>query len=153
MDEDKVVHRAFSCKVESKLGFIKPQVWASFASARLHGLKAKPPQGDMYQLGGTFVIDTSRDKKPFIFIHRQSRWGDHPEGNDVLDAVLRANATAEKVKLSADVWILRHVIDENIRHRKSGGLRGSLRLSSLASSQRTWGLVFAVFAIFLYLRS
>ncbi|CAK9039008.1 Peroxiredoxin-like 2A (Peroxiredoxin-like 2 activated in M-CSF stimulated monocytes) (Protein PAMM) (Redox-regulatory protein FAM213A), partial [Durusdinium trenchii] len=101
LDEAKVVHRVFSCKVESWLGFVKPWVWKAFMQASAKGLKRKPTQGDFYQLGGTFVLDTRQPDTPFLFRHLQSSWGDHPSSQDLLGVLVgRERASSEILSLS-----------------------------------------------------
>lgn len=106
LDESKVIHKAFGCRVETWLGFVKPRVWLSFVQAIAKGLTFKKTEGDYKQLGGTFVIDTGNPEAPFLFEHRQNRWGDHPSVYEVRRAALRQTSVAMK-HYSADEWILR----------------------------------------------
>ena len=164
MDEAKVVHDAFDCKVESLIGFFKPQVWWSFAVATLEGLKPKPPDGDMYQLGATFVMDTStaRKKNPMWFVHRQQRWGDHPNGQQVLEAVIRARGAAESgesvrtvMRYSADMWVATRVnFKAKARDRRELELELELKREEGSVRGLGWMAVVALVAAVLgYLRS
>uniref|UniRef100_A0A6S8CA09 Uncharacterized protein n=1 Tax=Aplanochytrium stocchinoi TaxID=215587 RepID=A0A6S8CA09_9STRA len=118
LDEHKVIHNALGCKVESWLGYIKPQVWISFVIAMMKGLEIKKTEGDYKQLGGTFVLDTGNPDQLFLFEHRQTRWGDHPSIRKVreaaLNGIIRSKITATLMVYNADGWILK-----KMKHRQN----------------------------------
>lgn len=105
LDEAKVVHRAFDCKVETWLGFVKPRVWWSFfVATTFKGLQKTKTQGDYKQLGGTFVLQANRpDCDAVRFSHLQSRWGEHPAKEDVLASLVGKDEARRLLRSGAPV--------------------------------------------------
>ncbi|MCG6881411.1 MAG: AhpC/TSA family protein [Deltaproteobacteria bacterium] len=85
-DPDRKLYGAFGLKRMGTLGFLSPSLALKSLSALAGGNMVGIPEGDVKQLGGVFIIDTTGHVR---FRHLSADPSDFPSAEDVL-AVLKS---------------------------------------------------------------
>jgi peroxiredoxin len=83
-DPGKLMYRTFDLKRMAPWGFLAPEVVLKGVSAMARGHHMGLPQGDVRQLPGVFVINTSGE---IVFSHYAADAADHPAVAVILDVV------------------------------------------------------------------
>jgi peroxiredoxin len=82
---DRAVHRAYGLRRGNLNQLAGPRVWAPWLRDQVTGKRqGRFGQGDVAQLPGTFVVDTTGVIR---FAHRGRRSNDNPSNDDILSAL------------------------------------------------------------------
>ena len=83
-DPEKKLYRKFELKRMSTLGFFSPSVALKGVAAIVGGHSIGMPQGDVRQLPGVFIINTTGE---IVYSHFASNPADHPDAKTIIAAL------------------------------------------------------------------
>ncbi|UCD77830.1 MAG: redoxin domain-containing protein [Desulfobacterales bacterium] len=83
-DPEKKLYRQFGLKQMSTLGFFSPSVALKGVATIVGGHGIGRPQGDVRQLPGVFIINTTGQ---IVFSHFSSNPADHPDAKTIIAAL------------------------------------------------------------------
>ena len=83
-DPHKKLYRRFELKQMSALGFFSPSLALKGVSAIAGGHGLGLPQGDVRQLPGVFIINTTGE---IVYSHFSSNPADHPDAKTIIAAL------------------------------------------------------------------
>jgi len=83
-DPQKKLYRRFELKQMSTLGFFSPSLALKGVAAIVGGHSIGMPQGDVRQLPGVFIINTTGD---IVYSHFSSNPADHPDAKSIIAAL------------------------------------------------------------------
>jgi len=83
-DPQKKLYRKFELKQMSPLGFFSPSVALKGIAAIVSGHGIGMPQGDVRQLPGVFIINTTGE---IVYSHFSSNPADHPDAKTIIAAL------------------------------------------------------------------
>jgi len=83
-DPQKKLYRRFELKQMSTLGFFSPSLAFKGVAAIVGGHSIGMPQGDVRQLPGVFIINTTGE---IVYSHFSSNPADHPDAKTIIAAL------------------------------------------------------------------
>ena len=83
-DPQKKLYRRFELKQMSTLGFFSPSLALKGVAAIVGGHSIGMPQGDVRQLPGVFIINTTGE---IVYSHFSSNPADHPDAKTIIAAL------------------------------------------------------------------